>query len=144
MILQLLQHCWGCVCVPARWCISTSRSWHWDTAIYQSWHVTCGRLASRSNLNPVDCRLSGVMQERTCQVAIGMRTNCCSGLLTHRIVVDAASDRWQEGLNHVSAENIIVTVMLQVWNVACTFCSTIKQLTVFGTVRLLMAKYSFD
>jgi len=39
------QH-WGRVCLPARQCASTSRSWHsrasalWDTPVHQSWHVT--------------------------------------------------------------------------------------------------------
>ena len=43
--MQELQRCWGRVCLPARQCTSTSRSWHsrasaqWDTLVHQSWHV---------------------------------------------------------------------------------------------------------
>jgi len=39
------QHCWRCVCLPARQCASTSCLWHsrafapWDTPVHQSWHV---------------------------------------------------------------------------------------------------------
>ena len=67
------QHCWRRVSLPARQCASTLCSWHnrasvpWRTPVHQSWHMWP---ANSPDLNPVDYRFWGILQDCVYRVPI--------------------------------------------------------------------------
>jgi len=97
-----LQHCWRRVCLPSRQCASTSCSWHsrasapWDTAVHQSlWQ------ANSRDLNQVDNRVWGMLQERMYRVPICDTDELRKHLVAtwadfQQSVADDAVDQWRK------------------------------------------------